>query len=597
MREWTTIRKLLPLLRLHRWGFPAIIVLGLLQSLSEGIGIGLFIPLLNLLVGRGSPPRGRLAAAFGAMFRTVPSDRRLAVIVLCLFSAVLISAVFAYLHGVLFAWLDGRVGDRLRNRFFGQLLHVPFGFIERDRSGHLLNVLSTDTWRTGEALKMLVRMTIDASTVAVYAGLLLLLSWRLTLIVAGALLLISLGIRALTKGVREFGEKAMHANSELGDLMVEGIDGMRVIRAFGRERHEQRRFERCSARVRAAFFRMHLLEEAVHPVHDLLAGVLLLSILFATARSGNDVSTLFVFAFVLYRLQPRVKDADAARVRLVALSPSVDEVLSLIDATERQRIASGRSRPSGLDAGIAFERVSFRYDSADEPALVDASFRIPANRTTALVGLSGGGKSTVIKLILRFEDPTAGAILVDGRPLPEFDLASWRSQLALVSQDVYLFNASVRENIAYGRLDASLEEVIEAAQQAAAHDFIRRLPHSYDTVLGPRGVRLSGGQQQRISLARAIIRNPRVLILDEATNALDSVSEHLIQQTLDDMRERRTVIIIAHRLSTIERADQVIVLEQGRVLEQGTQAELIRAGGLFSRLYELQHQLSPVHHG
>ena len=378
--------------------------------------------------------------------------------------------------------------------------------------------------------------------------------------------------------------------------MVEGIEGMRVIRAFGREPDEQRRFERCSARVRSAFFRMHLLEEAVHPVHDLLAGVLLLSILFATARSGSDVSTLFVFAFVLYRLQPRVKDADAARVRLVALSPSVEEVVSLLDATARQPLVSGTVVQPAPERAIAFEHVTFRYDNTDEPALVDASFRIPANKTTALVGLSGGGKSTVIKLILRFDDPTAGAILADGRPLPELDLAAWRSQLALVSQDVYLFNASVRENIAYGRLDASLAEVIEAARKADAHGFIERLPHGYDTVLGPRGVRLSGGQQQRISLARAIVRDPGVLILDEATNALDSVSEHWIQQTLDELRERRTVIMIAHRLSTIERADQIIVLGQGRVLEQGTPSELIPAGGLFSQLYELQHRAAPVHH-
>jgi ATP-binding cassette, subfamily B, bacterial MsbA len=592
-----TLLSLLSLLRLHRWGFPAIVVLGLLQSLSEGIGIGLFLPLLDVLVVRSQPRAGGqwLAGAMDGVFRNVAPEHRLAIIVLCLFAAVLTSALLAYLHGVLFAWLDGNIGHHLRREIFAQLLHVNFGFIERDRSGRLLNVLGTDTWRTSDALKMLVRVMITASTIAVYVVLLLLMSWRLTLLVAGALLLISSAVRMFTKGVREFGAKATESNAELGHLMMEGVDGMRVIRAFGREDYEHERFEQCSNRVRRAFLRVHFLEEAVHPIHDFLAAALLLLIVFATARSGGDVSGLLVFSFVLYRLQPRVKDFDASRLRLAALLPSVEEVRSLIDPAGKQYVTSGTAVHQGLDRGIVFDRVSFSYDKADDPALTDASFTIAAGKTTALVGLSGGGKSTIIKLILRFEDPTDGAILLDGRPLPEFDLASWRSQLALVSQDVYLFNATVRENIAYGRLEAGQDEIVEAARKADAHDFIERLPAKYDTVLGPRGVRLSGGQQQRISLARAIIRNPRVLILDEATNALDSISEQWIQDTLDKLREHRTVIMIAHRLSTIERADQIIVLDTGRVVERGTLAELIKADGLFARLYELQHRLSAAH--
>ena len=599
MRDTTAIRTLFPLLRLHRWAFPATVALGLLQSLSEGIGIGLFLPLLDALVVRSQPrARGQwLAAAMDGVFRNVAPEHRLSIIVLCLLAAVLTSALLAYLHGALFAWLDGNIGHHLRRGIFAQLLSVNFGFIERDRSGRLLNVLGSDTWRTSEALKMLVRVMITASTIIVYVALLLLMSWRLTLLVAGALLLISSAVRIFSKGVREFGEKATRSNAELGHLMMEGVEGMRVIRAFGREQYEQERFEQCSDRVRRAFLRMHFREEAVHPIHDFLAAALLLLIVFATARSGADVSGLLVFAFVLYRLQPRVKEFDASRLRLTALSPSVEEVRALIDPAGKQYVTAGPTVHQGLERGVVFDRVSFSYDKADDPALTDASFTIAAGKTTALVGLSGGGKSTIIKLILRFVDPTDGTILLDGRPLPEFDLASWRSQLALVSQDVYLFNATVRDNIAYGRLDAGHDEIVDAARKADAHDFIERLPAKYDTVLGPRGVRLSGGQQQRISLARAIIRNPSILILDEATNALDSISERWIQDTLDKLREHRTVIMIAHRLSTIERADQIIVLDAGRVVEQGTLSDLIKADGLFARLYELQHGLSPAHNG
>ena len=592
MKERKTIGSLIPLLRLHKWAFPAIVVLGLLQSLTEGIGIGLFIPLLNALKV-GSQPRGKsqwLVDRMDGLFHGVPPDRRIAVILVSLFAAVLATALLGYLHHLLFSWVDGNIAHDLRRRIFRQLLTVSFGFIERQRSGHLLNVLASDTWRTSEALKILVHLIITTSTIAVYVALLVLMSWRLTLSVAVAMLLISSVVRVLTKAARDLGEKATQANSELSHRMVEGIDGMRVIRAFGREVHEQSRFDQASDWLRHVIHRMGLLDGVVHPVHEVLAAALLVIILFTAAPKAGDVSVLLVFAFVLYRVQPRIKDFDASRVRLAALSPSVEEVLSFLSTDDKQYVTSGNLSQMALDQDIVFDRVSFQYDPRDEPALTDASFRMLAGRTTAFVGPSGGGKSTVMKLLLRFHDPTDGRIMVDAHSLPEFDLDFWRSQIALVSQDVYLFNASVRENIAYGRLDAQLDEIVEAARKADAHDFIERLPNKYDTALGHHGVRLSGGQQQRITLARAIIRNPRILILDEATNALDSISEQWVQETLDKLRENRTVVMIAHRLSTIERADQIIVLEKGQVRECGTLPELVKAGGLFARLYHLQHR-------
>jgi subfamily B ATP-binding cassette protein MsbA len=524
------------------------------------------------------------------LFQGVPPDHRMAVIVICLFAAVLASALLGYLHEILFGWLDGNIAHDLRRRIFRQLLTVSFGFIERQRSGRLLNVLASDTWRTSEALRILVQLMVTTSTIAVYVVLLLLMSWRLTLSVAVAILLISTVVRLLTRAARELGENVTLSNAELAHRMVEGIDGMSVIRAFSRERHEQDRFDKASNRLRRAILRLSFLDGVVHPVHEVLAASLLLMILFFAAPKASDVSVLLVFAFVLYRVQPRIKAFDAARVRMAALSPSVEEVLSFLETADKQYVESGSITHLGPDRDIVFDRVSFQYDPADDPALTEASFNIVAGRTTAFVGPSGGGKSTVMKLLLRFHDPNSGTIITDGSPLPEFELDFWRSQIALVSQDVYLFNATVRENIAYGRLDAGRDEILEAARKADAHDFIERLPDKYDTLLGHHGVRLSGGQQQRISLARAIVRNPRILILDEATNALDSISEQWVQETLDKLRENRTVIMIAHRFSTIERADQIIVLDKGRVQERGTLPELVKAGGLFARLYHLQHR-------
>ena len=586
------------MLRLHPWAFPSIVLLGVLQSLSEGFGIGLFIPLLHGLVGGTPQARGGwLVGRMDGLFQHVPADERQAVIAVCLFGVVLATATLSYTHGILFTWVDGRIAHQLRGRIFDQLLTVGFGAIERDRSGRLLNVLASDTWRTSEALKILVHLIITTSTVIVYVVLLVLMSWRLTLVVALGMLLVSGVVRLFTRGARELGESVTRSNSELAHRMVEGIDGMRVIRAYGREPYEQRRFDVASDRLRQAILRMGYIEGAVHPVHEILIAGLLLTILFVTARSATDMSLLLVFVFVLYRLQPRVKDFETCRVRLAVLGASVDAVMSMLDRSGKTYVQSGTLMHPGLDDAIVFDRVSFVYDSDSDPALLDASFAIPAGKTTAFVGPSGGGKSTVIKLILRFYDPTGGRILTNDRPLRDFDLASWRNQIAVVSQDGYLFNATVRDNIAYGRIGATDEEIVDAARQADAHDFIERLPEGYETVLGHHGMRLSGGQQQRISLARAMVRNPRILVLDEATNALDSISEHWIQETLEKMRANRTVIVIAHRFATIEQADQIIVLDNGTVRERGTLRELVAADGLFARLYRLQHRSSAVANG
>ena len=597
MKGSTTITRLLPLLRSHRWGFPAIVLVGLLQSLSEGIGIGLFIPLLTgVVTGGQSQGRGQwLVTTMEGLFRHVAPDRRLAVIILCVFVAVIVTALLSYLHHILFGWLDGDISHSLRRRIFSQLMAVSFGFIERDRSGRLLNILATDTWLTSDALRIVVQMMITVSTIGVYVALLLLMLCRLTLLLAAGMLLISGVVRLLTRAGRGLGEQMKESNAELAERMIEGIDGMRVIRAFGQERREQSRFDAASSRLRRVMLRMSFLDGLVHPVHEVLAVSLLLTILFLATPSARDVSVLLVFAFV--RVQPRVRQFDAARLRLAALSSSVQEVFSLVEVADKEYASSGSVTKVALVRDIVFDRVSFRYAPGDAPALIDASFAIPVGRTTAFVGPSGGGKSTVMKLLLRFHDPASGTIALDGRPLQEFDLDCWRSQIALVSQDVFLFNASVRENIAYGLSDPGPDEIIEAARKADAHDFIERLPDKYDTVLGPHGVRLSGGQQQRISVARAIIRNPRILILDEATNALDSMSEQWIQNTLDTLRENRTVIMVAHRLSTVEHADQIIVLEQGRIQERGTLIELVQARGLFSRLYHLQHRPAAAHNG
>jgi len=292
---------------------------------------------------------------------------------------------------------------------------------------------------------------------------------------------------------------------------------------------------------------------------------------------------------LLYRLQPRVIAVDAARVNLLAQSSAVREVISLLNRADKPYVHSGGIPFKTLQQGISFDSVHFGYSNASA-ALRDVSFCIPQGKVTAIVGPSGAGKTTIIHLICRLYDAIDGNIYIDGVPLRELDLTSWRGRIALAGQDTYVFNTTVRENILVGRPEAASRDIQEAAIQANAHEFICSLPGGYDTKLGDRGLRLSGGQRQRIALARALLRDPEILLLDEATNALDSVSETAIQQTLKNSRPNRTIVIVAHRLSTVRNADQLVLLKNGTVVEQSHPQVLLEMNGVFAELSRLQRK-------
>lgn len=593
LKEAKTIKILLPLLKLYPWAIPVVIILGILSSLSEGLGISLFIPLLQSLSDSSSQltSGNPLIGSLSRFFIKFSPENRFSVIALCIFGSIFLKSCLSYSNSILFSWVNSRISHRLRSSIFDQLLSVSYSFLEGNESGRLMNTLATETWQTSRALGVLVSLVINICTISVFVTLLLLLSWQLTLLVATILILISLTIQYITRHVKSLGKEAVQANKDLANRMWEGFGGMKLVRAFGRESYEQARFDTVSKQVRNSFLKLEMLSSVVNPLSETLSAALLLCILVvALLQEQAALPTLLTFIFILYRLQPQVKQLDGARVSLVALTSSVEDVMFLLDRSDKPYIRSGRIPFSGLQQAIAFEAVSFRYNPLDKPALDNVSICIPRGKTTALVGPSGGGKSTLIGLICRFYDVTEGGIYVDGCSLRRLNLTTWRNRIAIVSQDIHMFSTTVRENIAYGRLEATEAEIVEAAKQANAHDFISKLPHGYKTKVGDRGIRLSGGQRQRIALARAIVRDPEILILDEATNALDSISENLIQEALKSLSHNRTVIVIAHRLSTIEQADQIFVLEEGQVVEQGNLQHLLELKGLFARLYNLQYR-------
>jgi ATP-binding cassette, subfamily B, bacterial MsbA len=579
------LKALFPLLRLRPWVLSVMILLGVMAALSEGLSISLFIPLIQNQMGSGAD---EMMGKLGALYQGVPRETRLLWMGLSILLCVVLKNVLSYNYSLLVHKVSASIGHRLRCGVLHQLLSVSQSYLDTHDSGKLLSTLGTETWQVSSAFTVLAGMAINVCMTLTLSILLLLISWKLTLITGCLLLLISQIVQVLTHSVKQLSRQATSANAHLSQRILETFHGSRLIRAFGRESYEEDRFDAASRHVSKVFWRMERVSGLVNPLSEILAASLLLGILVVTTmRAPGQMAASVTFLILLYRLHPRIRQLDSDRVALSAYSASVEEVKRLLDETDKPYLRGGVRVPTSIGREIVLENVSLRYDK-ENGALEEVSCSITIGQTTALVGPSGAGKSSLINLICRFYDPSSGRVLVDGVPLPELDLAWWRSQIAVVSQDIVLFNASVADNIRYGKLDADPEELLEAARKAHALEFIEDLPDGFKTPLGDWGMRLSGGQRQRLALARAFIRDPKILILDEATNSLDLISESVIQDALEEFGHGRTVLIIAHRISTIEHADKVIVLDKGKISETGSVNELLANGGLFSRFYKLQ---------
>jgi ATP-binding cassette, subfamily B, bacterial MsbA len=592
-QEMHVVRRLISILGWYPWAISSIIALGLFSSLTQGFGIGLFIPLINSFdKTAGNSATGRwIVDLLSGIFHDIPPTNRFLVITSLIILSAVIRTIASYLNAILTAWQNSQVGHRLRSGIFEQLLTISYSYLERRQTGTLLNTLASETWRTCQALSVLIGAITACCMFITYIAFLFLISWQLTIVVGVAMIFISLVIRCLSRHVKDLGDRATQANSRLADRMLEGFWGMKLIRAFGREQYEKDRFDRASEEVNRTFLKLGVIGGVVSPIYEIMSiGLLVGVLLYFQPQITGNLAPILVFIYLLYRLQPILEALDGSRLQLLSLSAGVEAVTSFMDRSDKPYPLSGKAIFHGLDKGIELSSVTFRYEIDAPPALTDVSMVIPARKTTALVGPSGAGKSTLINLLFRFYETDQGYIFVDGRPLRELDIASWRQRLALVSQDAYMLNATVRENIAYGKLDATTDEIIDAARKAQAHEFIMKLPEAYESQVGNRGVFLSGGQQQRITLARAIIRDPVILILDEATNQLDSIAEHLVQEALESFSGQKTIIIIAHRLSTVGRADHIAVLNNGELCEQGKLQNLLELNGLFAKLYRLQYR-------
>jgi len=581
-------QQLVEALRPWPWGLPILALLGIATSLSEGLGIGMLIPFLHVATGQaefGQGVIGRIAAA-------IPPDRQLPLLGAAIVALVALRTLMLYLNVVLSNWLNGHVSRSLRQRMFRIVLERGHIFIKHHQSGDLLNVMDSQVWRYSDALSALFTYVVSVSTMLVFGLLLMLLSWQLTLGIAAAVGGTALVTRAINRRVSRLSEQALTTNSAVLDRLIELLGNARTISAFGNERRERARFDAATESLRLAFLRMEKANGIGPALVEFLYTPLLIGAVVAAVATGVALPVIFAFLLLVYRLQPHVRNFEASRVQLATADAAVTAISDLL-AQEPVSDQRGGAPFHRLEQGIVFDNLSFRF-MAGEPVLDALSFTIRPGQVTAIVGPSGAGKSTIFNLLLGLIQPTGGGIRIDGLDLRDLDLDDWRAALALAGQDADLFAGTIGDNIAYGAPGCTADEAAlwDAARQASADGFIRLLPQGMDTLVGPQGSKLSGGQRQRIGLARALIRKPNILLLDEATNALDGLSETIVNDALAALSGNTTIIIIAHRLSTIERADQILVLDHGGVGEAAPPHLLRAAGGAFARLHGRERQVA-----
>ena len=583
--EWATIRALYRFCGQRRLVLLPLVLLAILAFLLEGLGIGLLIPMVQAVLDQGGATGGfgRFTEMMHRLTADLPADYRLPLLGGMVFLLILLKSVVIYGHHMLSIWLSGHVGRSLRDAVLAKSYTIGLLTVQRLGIGRLHNTVDAQVWYVTEGLDAATRMIASAAAALVFVTLLLLIAWPLTVLVVLGFLSISLAMLAVRRGAQRFGRNAVVANAAMSERIVEALTHHRLIRAAGTESREAERFARTTEELRRASLRTELLRGVASPLNELLYVPLMFGVIAFGLAQGLGMPTLLAYLLLLYRLQPHLQQLDHLRVELAALAGPIEDIATILELTDPRAPRGGTRSIASIEQGIRFEGVSFDYGEPNSPSLSAVSLTIPKGTVVALVGPSGSGKSTVVGLLHRFFDPTAGRILVDDVPLPELDLAAWRRRLAYAGQDLELMQGSVRDNIAYGSPGADDAAIREAARLANAEGFIASLPKGYQSEIGARGLTLSGGQRQRLILARALLRRPDLLVLDEATNALDADSEHVVIERLHAARGEMTMLIIAHRLQTVRHADLVVVLDAGRVIESGPPASLMAGTGTFGR--------------
>ncbi|HEY9890743.1 MAG TPA: ABC transporter ATP-binding protein [Candidatus Sericytochromatia bacterium] len=572
------------------------VLLGFSSAIFNGVSITLIVPLILGFLGKenvdfqSSPP---ILQKLLSLFDQGEGSNRLLVMVIVVVFAIVLKNVANYVTLLASSDLSRKLVNDIRKEGVKLLLGVDLDYFVKTKIGDVVNQISHEVGRAAGAIRIAIQIFTTLITILTFVVILISISWQLTLASTGLLFLVTLTNQYFIKRAKDFGQVLSDKSRDYSTALLEILTGIRLIKAVSNEEAEYQRIQKLIEGREQADYQSQANYAAIGPINEVTGILALLAIVFIARtlflQQIESVSTvLLIYLVVLFRLLPVVSQLNSQRSSFANASPSTEIIANFLCRDNKPFMKNGTNFYTKIEQGIRLEGVSFAYPGHDDLVLNKVDLWVPKGTTLALVGASGAGKSTLADLLPRFYDPIEGCITVDGKDLRDFDIRSLRQAMGIVSQDTFLFNTSVQNNIAYGREAVTIEEVIAAAKRANAYDFIVALPQEFDTEIGDRGVLLSGGQRQRMAIARALLRNPDILILDEATSALDTVSERLVQQAIDELCRDRTTVVIAHRLSTIQKAHQIAVLEKGQVVEIGTHEELIKKGGYYTRLYAMQ---------
>lgn len=514
-------------------------------------------------------------------------------IALSIIVVFIVRGVFYYGQSYLMNYVGQHVVIDIRKEVFEKLQRLSMSFYDHNKTGTIMSYVTNDVSALQTAMvENIVEMITEGVILVSSIGMMMYLDWKLFLLTVCTFPFVLGFIDMFGKRIRKNGSRIQEVTADITSVLQEAVFSARVIKSFVRQDYEIRRFDRENINNFNANMKNARLMATLTPTIELVAALGVTLVIWYGGRSVIDGSmtagALVAFLTYAVNISNPIKRLSRVIGNIQKAMAAAQRVFKVLDMVEEVKDAPDAEKLPPVKGYVEFKNVSFAYNK-DEQVLDDVSFSVQPGQIIALVGPSGAGKSTVASLLPRFYDVTDGCITIDGRDLRSVTLNSLREQVGIVPQETILFNGSVYDNILYGRLDAAQEEVEVAAKAANAHSFIMELPQGYDTMLGDRGVNISGGQRQRIAIARAILKNPQILILDEATSALDTESEHVVQEALDRLMVGRTSFVIAHRLSTIKNADRILVLEKGRLVESGSHEELIERGGLYAHLYNIQY--------
>ncbi|BAU04614.1 ABC transporter ATP-binding protein [Fischerella thermalis CCMEE 5330] len=571
------------------------IILGFSGALFNGVGTALIVPVILKIVGQevdfsSAPP---ILKVITYPFDNMSENNRLWLMAGVIILIIFLKNLASYASSLTSSYLSRRLTSDMREAGVQLLLEIDIDYYAKMKVGDLINRLGGEIGRAATTISNIVKLIILGITVLVFVALLISISWQLTIAATVLLSFVTLINQYVIARSRTFGKLLSEMSKAYSIAILEILSGIRLVKATGNEQREYQRIKEFIREREKADFRSQMNSEAIAPISEVMGVVALLLIVilsrtFFQKEIASLSTVLLTYLLILLRLLPLISQLNTLRNSFANATSSVEITADFLRRDDKPFMKNGSITYKKISKSIKFNHVSFAYPGHEKMVIKDVDLYLPRGTTLALVGSSGAGKSTIADLLPRFYDPISGSITIDGIDIREFEITSLRKGMAIVSQDTFLFNDSVRNNIAYGRTDATDDEIITAAKQANAYEFISKLPQGFDTLIGDRGVMLSGGQKQRLAIARALLQNPEILILDEATSALDTVSERLVQEAIDDLSRDRTTLIIAHRLSTVQKADQIAVLDQGRVVEVGTHEELLQKNGHYYRLYSMQ---------